>query len=49
MNFQGYLLDAIDLVLDWDLPDEVLADAAKAQASLMARINSEEIRGLCSD
>ena len=49
MNFQNYLLDAIDMVLGWDLPDESLAEAVKAQASLMARINPEEIRGLCSD
>lgn len=49
MNFQNYLLDAIDQVLDWDLPDELLADAVTAQASLMARINPEETWGLCSD
>jgi hypothetical protein len=49
MNFQNYLMDAIDRVLGWDLPDESLADAVKAQASLMARINPEEIPEVCSD
>jgi hypothetical protein len=42
-------MDAIDLVLAWDLPDEALADAVQAQAGLMARANPEEIRELCSD
>ena len=41
MNFQDLLLDAIEVVLDWDLPDEVLADAVKAQACLMAGVGSE--------
>jgi hypothetical protein len=36
------------MVLGWDLPDESLAEAVKAQASLMARINPEECRELCS-
>ena len=48
MNFQNYLMDAIDRVLAWDLPDEAIADAAKAQASLMARVNPEEIPEFCS-
>ena len=49
MHCQNYPMDAIDLVLAWDLPDEALADAVQAQASLMARTNPEESRGLCSD
>jgi hypothetical protein len=49
MHCQNYLLDAIDQVLAWDLPDEVLADAVQAQASVMPKVNPEEIRGLCSD
>jgi hypothetical protein len=49
MSFRNYLLDAIELVLGWDLPDEAIAEAVKGQASPMARINPEEIRGRCSD
>ena len=41
MNFQDLLIDAIDVVLSWDLPDEVLADAVKAQACLMAGVGSD--------
>lgn len=49
MSYQNYLLDAIEMVLGWDLPDEALADAAIAQAGFMAKGNSEDIGGLCPD
>jgi hypothetical protein len=42
MPIEHYLLDAIDLVLARELPDEVFADAVNDQASLMARVNPEE-------
>ena len=41
-NFQCYLLDAIDLVLARDLPDELLAGAIEDQARVIARVNPEE-------
>ena len=47
--FECYLLDAIDLVLGRDLPDEVFADAVIDQARLKAGISPEETWGLCSD
>ena len=31
-----YLLEALEQVLGWDLPDEDIADAINAQARLMA-------------
>ncbi len=43
MDIQNYLPDAIDVVLAWNLPDEALTEAIRAQASLMARGNPEEI------
>ena len=43
MNFQNYLLDAIDAVLSWDIPEEFLAEAVHAQAGMMARISSDEV------
>ncbi|SDZ16551.1 hypothetical protein [Nitrosomonas sp. Nm58] len=49
MQYQNYLLDAINEVLSWDIPDEALADAVKSQAGLMARVNPEEIMELTSD
>jgi hypothetical protein len=42
MNQQSLYLDAIEAVLAWDLPDELLSDAVQAQASLMAGIPPEE-------
>ena len=48
MRFEDCLIEAIDVVLAQEIPDEVFADAVEAQACLMAGINLEEIRGLCS-
>jgi hypothetical protein len=49
MNIQDHMHDAIDVVLNWDIPEEALPDAVMAQAGLMARINPEEIRGASLD
>ena len=35
-TYEDYILDALDIVSGWDLPDEDLADAVNAQARLMA-------------
>jgi hypothetical protein len=35
-DYSAYLLDALEQVESWDLPDDDLADAANAQAHLMA-------------
>ncbi|HMW40482.1 MAG TPA: hypothetical protein PKD57_13830 [Saprospiraceae bacterium] len=48
MNYQNYLIDAVNDVLSWDIPDESLAEAVRAQASLMARVNPDEIMTLAS-
>ena len=40
---QNYILDALEIVSAWDLPDEDFAQAVNAQARLMAGINFEEI------
>ena len=40
---ENYLIDALEHVLPWDLPDEDLADAVNAQARLMAGILPEEL------
>ena len=45
MNYQSICLDAIETVLAWDLPDEALADAVQAQASLMAGLPPDESYG----
>ena len=33
---EDYILDALEQVLCWDLPDDEIADAANAQAYLMS-------------
>lgn len=43
MNYQNYLIEAANDVLSWDIPDESLAEAVAAQASLMARVDPDEM------
>jgi len=43
MYCQNHLLDAMEIVSSWDIPDEAFADAINAQAGLMAGISPEEI------
>ncbi len=37
---ENRMLDVIDIVLGWDLPDEVFADAVRAQAGYTAGFDS---------
>ena len=48
MNYQNYLIDAVNDVLSWDIPDESLAEAVTAQASLMARVSPDEMMAIFS-
>lgn len=41
MYLPDLIVDAIDVVLDWEVPDELFADAVIAQASLMAGVGSD--------
>lgn len=41
MQDRNYLLDAIDAVLGWDIPDEALGEAISAQAEMMAGVGSD--------
>lgn len=36
MPYENLILDAIDIVLSWQLPDEALPGVVKAEASLLA-------------
>ncbi len=36
MTYPNYVLDALNAVLTWDLPEEDLAEAVNDQAALMA-------------
>ena len=39
---EDYILDALELVSAWNLPDDELTDAVNDQARLMAGIHSDE-------
>lgn len=49
MNTQNYLIDAIEVVLAWDISDEAFADAVIAQSGFMAKTNPDEVNWLCSN
>ena len=38
----NYILDALEMVCAWNLPDDELADAVNAQARLMAGIHPDD-------
>ena len=42
MNIENYILDALELVSAWDIPDKDLADAVNEQARLMAGDDHDE-------
>ncbi len=43
VNFQSCLLDAVDAVLTWDIPDSDFAQAVQAQACLMSGIDPDDL------
>jgi len=43
MNIENYILDAVEMVSTWDIPDEDFADAVNDQAMLMAGVNPDEL------
>jgi hypothetical protein len=42
MHLHNFVIDAVDRVLSWDLPDEAVADAGSAEASHLAAIDSDQ-------
>jgi hypothetical protein len=42
MNIENLILDALEIVSSWDLPEEDFADAVNDQARLMAGNNHDE-------
>ena len=42
MNIENTILDSLDIVSNWDLPDELLADAITDQVRLLAKINPDD-------
>lgn len=45
MQLNNFVLDAVNAVLDWDLPDEAYQEAVNSQACLMAGIEPEQSGG----
>ena len=42
MTYQDFLIDAIETILSWDLPDEVFPEAVYDRARLMAGFVSDD-------
>ncbi len=49
MNIQYYLVEAIEIVLAQDFPDEAFINAVNFQACLLAKVNPEELLGFCQE
>ena len=43
MNQQDHIVEALEIVSDWNIPDEHLAQAVKDWASLMAKVTPDEL------
>jgi hypothetical protein len=46
-DFQDLILNAIETVLAWDLPDECITDAVNDQARLLAGISPDRPDDAC--
>ena len=49
MNQENYIIEALETVSTWDLPDEDLSAAIADQAMLLAGVNSEDITEFQTD
>ena len=49
MNQENYIIEALEIVSTWDLPDEDLADAIADQARLLAGVNQDDIAEIHTD
>ena len=43
MQLNDYIVDAVDHVLTWGLPDEAIAQAVSSEAGHLARLDSEQL------
>ena len=43
MNQENYIIEALEIVSTWNLPEEDLTNAIADQAMLLAGVNSEDI------
>ena len=49
MDYENYILDALEMVMAWDLPEEDIPKAVNDQARLMAGLPYEDIHEVRSD
>ena len=49
MDYENYILDALEMVMAWELPENELADATSQKAKLMAGFNSDDLGECHSD
>jgi hypothetical protein len=45
VTYEDVLFDALETVLDWDLPDEACTEAVASRARMLAGIEPEDIPG----
>jgi hypothetical protein len=49
MNIENHILDALEIVSSWDIPDEDFAQAVNSQIRLTMDINPDEFPESLSD
>jgi len=49
MDYENYILDALEMVMAWELPEEEFADAVNDQARLMAGLTPEDFQEVRPD
>jgi hypothetical protein len=43
LTYQDYILDALEMISAWEIPEHQLAEAVNAQARLMAGLHYEDV------
>ena len=49
MDYENYILDALEMVTAWDLPEEDIPQAVNEQARLLAGLNPEDFQEVRPD
>jgi hypothetical protein len=49
MNQHDYIIEALDIISAWNIPDEDLADAINEQARLIAGVDHDEYLDTLTD
>ncbi len=49
MHYEEYILDALELVISWQLPEEELGNTLNDQVRLMAGLSPDEFRETPTD